>query len=69
MFRDKLHEGVLRDVQRQEMRKRENLYNLQRQIDLTKELKRREQLEAANVKSVEFSDDNFNVKGSLQPTL
>ncbi|XP_026477916.1 protein PET117 homolog, mitochondrial [Ctenocephalides felis] len=37
--REKLHEGVIRDVQRQQQRKRENLYLLQKQIDLTNQLK------------------------------
>lgn len=34
----KLHEGVIKDVERQQRRKMENLYNLQQQIDLTKQL-------------------------------
>ncbi|XP_065338234.1 protein PET117 homolog, mitochondrial [Cloeon dipterum] len=38
--RDKLHEGVLRDIERQQRRKVENLYTLQKQIDLTKELRK-----------------------------
>ncbi|XP_055858347.1 protein PET117 homolog, mitochondrial [Episyrphus balteatus] len=37
--REKLHEGVLRDVERQQRRKLENTYVLQKQIDLTKQLK------------------------------
>lgn len=37
-FREKVHEGVIRDVERQQRRKAENLYNLQQQIDLTKQL-------------------------------
>nr|CAD7419255.1 unnamed protein product [Timema poppensis] len=36
--REKLHEGVLRDVERQQRRKKENLYILQQQIDLTRRL-------------------------------
>lgn len=36
---DKLHEGVVRDWERQQARKRENTYLLQQQIDLTKQLK------------------------------
>lgn len=36
--RRKLHEGVIRDIERQQRRKAENLYNLQQQIDLTKQL-------------------------------
>lgn len=39
VIREKLHEGVIRDVQRQQQRKRENLYLLQKQIDLTNQLK------------------------------
>ncbi|KAI4460537.1 hypothetical protein MML48_5g00009983 [Holotrichia oblita] len=38
--REKLHDGVLRDVERQQRRKAENLYTLQQQIDFTKELKK-----------------------------
>lgn len=34
-----LHEGVIRDIQRQQQRKIENTYNLQQQIELTKQLK------------------------------
>ncbi|XP_075153362.1 protein PET117 homolog, mitochondrial [Haematobia irritans] len=37
--REKLHEGVVRDVERQQRRKMENTYVLQKQIDLTKQLK------------------------------
>jgi protein PET117 len=40
LFSDKLHEGVIRDVQRQQIRKIENVYNLQQQIELTKVLKK-----------------------------
>lgn len=36
--RDKLHEGVIKDVERQQRRKIENLFNLQKQGDLTKQL-------------------------------
>lgn len=35
-----LHKGVIRDVERQKRRQAENLYMLQQQIDLTKELKK-----------------------------
>lgn len=38
--RDKLHEGVIRDVERQQRQKRENMYNLQQQIELTKQFKK-----------------------------
>nr|XP_045599084.1 protein PET117 homolog, mitochondrial-like [Procambarus clarkii] len=43
--RDKLHEGVIRDVERQQRRKAENIYVLQQQADLTKQL-RKEQRDA-----------------------
>lgn len=36
--RAELHEGVIKDVERQRMRQIENLHVLQRQKDLTKEL-------------------------------
>ena len=42
-FRKNLHEGVIRDVERQKRRRVENLYNLQQQIDLTKELKKQQE--------------------------
>lgn len=45
-FRDKLHEGVIRDVERQQRRKMENTYLLQQQIDLTKQLKQLQNQEA-----------------------
>ena len=38
--RQKLHEGVLKDIERQQRRKLENTYVLQQQIDLTKKLKK-----------------------------
>jgi len=41
-FRDRLHDGVIRDVQRQQRRKMENMYLLQQQIELTKQLKKSE---------------------------
>uniref|UniRef100_A0A0K8TQU4 Protein pet117 log mitochondrial n=1 Tax=Tabanus bromius TaxID=304241 RepID=A0A0K8TQU4_TABBR len=37
--RAKLHEGVIRDIERQQRRKLENTYALQQQIDLTKKYK------------------------------
>lgn len=37
--RNRLHEGVLRDVERQQRRKMENIVVLQQQIDLTKQLR------------------------------
>jgi protein PET117 len=42
-FRERLHDGVIRDVQRQQRRKTENMYLLQQQIELTKQLKRSEE--------------------------
>lgn len=45
--REKLHEGVLKDIERQQMKKQENIYNLQLQNDLTKQL-RRQQKEQEN---------------------
>lgn len=35
VHRQKLHQGVIRDIERQQRRKVENTYNLQQQIDLT----------------------------------
>lgn len=49
-FRLKLHDGVLRDVERQQRRKHENTYTLQQQIDITKQLKATE-ASASNVSS------------------
>jgi len=40
--RTNLHDGVIRDVERQRRRRAENLYNLQQQIDLSKELKKKQ---------------------------
>lgn len=37
--REKLHEGVIRDVERQQRRKIENIYTLQQQAELTKQLR------------------------------
>lgn len=37
-----LHEGVIKDVERQKMRQIENLHIIQRQKDLAKELTRQE---------------------------
>ncbi|KAK4875889.1 hypothetical protein RN001_012311 [Aquatica leii] len=37
--RAKLHEGVLLDIERQQRRKAENIYMLQQQKDITKQLK------------------------------
>ncbi|KAF4528637.1 hypothetical protein B566_EDAN012785 [Ephemera danica] len=38
--RAKLHEGVLRDVERQQRRRAENIYILQQQLELTKQLRK-----------------------------
>ncbi|CAG4937862.1 protein PET117 homolog, mitochondrial [Colias croceus] len=38
--REKMHEGVLRDTERQQRRKIENVYILEKQNELTKQLKR-----------------------------
>ncbi|XP_014598501.1 protein PET117 homolog, mitochondrial [Polistes fuscatus] len=38
--RKRLHEGVLRDIERQQRRKIENIYILQQQIDLTRKLQK-----------------------------
>lgn len=35
-----MHEGVIRDVERQQRRKIENLYMLEKQSELTKKLKK-----------------------------
>ncbi|EDW64036.1 protein PET117 homolog, mitochondrial [Drosophila virilis] len=49
--RYKLHQGVLRDVEQQQRRKHENRYNLQQQIDMTKQLK------SARDKETEANED------------
>ncbi|XP_076067232.1 protein PET117 homolog, mitochondrial [Oratosquilla oratoria] len=41
--RENLHEGVIKDVERQQRRKMENLYTLQKQADLTKILRKEQQ--------------------------
>ncbi|XP_022918559.1 protein PET117 homolog, mitochondrial [Onthophagus taurus] len=38
--RERLHVGVIKDIERQQRRKTENLYLLQQQIDFTKEAKK-----------------------------
>lgn len=38
-----MHSGVVRDLEARQKRKTENLYILQKQIDLTKELKKTHQ--------------------------
>ena len=40
-----MREGVIRDIQRQEMRKRQNIKMLQDQIDLTRDLRALQQSE------------------------
>ncbi|XP_011632351.1 protein PET117 homolog, mitochondrial [Pogonomyrmex barbatus] len=42
--REQLHLGVVRDIERRERRKAENVYILQQQAELTKELQRGEAL-------------------------
>lgn len=39
-YRERMHEGVLKDVERQQRRKIENLYILEKQNELTKQLKK-----------------------------
>ncbi|XP_028163706.1 protein PET117 homolog, mitochondrial [Ostrinia furnacalis] len=38
--REKMHEGVVRDIERQQRRKIENLYILEKQKELTNKLKK-----------------------------
>ncbi|RVE51156.1 hypothetical protein evm_004121 [Chilo suppressalis] len=38
--RDKMHEGVIKDIERQQRRKIENLYILEKQNELTKTLRK-----------------------------
>ncbi|KAH9629023.1 hypothetical protein HF086_007508 [Spodoptera exigua] len=38
--RERMHEGVVKDVERQQRRKIENLYILEKQNELTKKLKK-----------------------------
>ncbi|CAG9560528.1 unnamed protein product [Danaus chrysippus] len=38
--RDKMHEGVIKDVERQQKRKIENLYLIEKQNEFAKQLKR-----------------------------
>lgn len=40
IFREKMHEGVIKDIERQQRRKIENLYMLEKQKELTKQLKK-----------------------------
>jgi len=48
-----MHEGVVRDVQRQEMKKIQNLKLLQDQIELTKRLEVQRDKEDARMKALE----------------
>lgn len=41
-FREKLHVGVIRDTERRQRRKAENIYILEKQKDLTKKYKENE---------------------------
>lgn len=43
IFRANLHEGIIRDAERQLRRRAENIYQQQQQLELTKELKKREE--------------------------
>ncbi|XP_008551849.2 protein PET117 homolog, mitochondrial [Microplitis demolitor] len=47
--RQQLHLGVIRDIERQERRKAENLYLLEQQRELTKKMKREETIEQSAV--------------------
>lgn len=40
-FRQQLHLGVIRDIEQRERRKAENLYVLQQQVELAKEVRRK----------------------------
>ncbi|CAH0556102.1 unnamed protein product [Brassicogethes aeneus] len=40
--RQQMHEGVIKDVERRQKRKAENVYNLQKQIELTKEIRNKQ---------------------------
>lgn len=44
-FRQQIHLGVVRDIEQQERRKAENVYILQQQIALTKELRKKQVIE------------------------
>ncbi|KDR13972.1 hypothetical protein L798_11930 [Zootermopsis nevadensis] len=50
--RNRLHDGVIRDVERQQRRKTENIYLLQQQIELTKQLKKSEDAQLKTTESV-----------------
>lgn len=47
--RQKMHEGVVRDIERQHMRKSQNFALLQNQIDLTKRLKAEQEATANEI--------------------
>ena len=44
-----MHEGVIRDVERQQRRKVENIYLLQQQIDFTREMREKQHETGADV--------------------
>lgn len=50
--RTKLHAGIIRDVKQQEQRKFENMYILEQQQELTKQLKQREQIESQKLQKI-----------------
>ncbi|XP_033608893.1 uncharacterized protein LOC117282614 [Cryptotermes secundus] len=49
--RDRLHDGVIRDVERQQRRKTENIYLLQQQLELTRQLRKSEDEQLQNSES------------------
>ena len=54
--RQQLRQGIVKDLQRQQMKKTENIFRLQQQIDLTrqyKEVERKEKEAAARLKQLE----------------
>jgi len=44
-FRQQLHLGVIRDIERQQRRKAENIYILEQQSELTRELRKQESIQ------------------------
>lgn len=54
-YSEKLHEGVIRDLERQQKRKTENIYVLQQQIELTKQLKNTTHIDNKDVSWLMFS--------------
>lgn len=51
--RQKMHDGVVRDIERQHMRKTQNIVLLQQQIDLTKRLKAEQAASSNDMKNTE----------------